>query len=61
MIETWKKSLDKKGAAGALLTDLSKVFACLNHGLLIAKLNAYGVGHPSLHLINVTLVIEYNE
>ena len=52
MIEKWKKSLDKNGAAGALLTDLSKAFDCLKHGLLIAKLGAYGVGHPSLHLIN---------
>ena len=52
MIEKWKISLDKKGAAGALLTDLSKAFDCLNHGLLIAKLVAYGVGYPSLHLVN---------
>ena len=46
------KSLDNKGAAGALLTDLSKAFDCLNHGLLIAKLEAYGLGYPSLYLIN---------
>ena len=52
MIDKWKKSLDNKGAAGALLTDLSKAFDCLDHGLLIAKLDAYGIGYPSLKLIN---------
>ena len=52
MIEKWMESLDKKGAAGALLTDLSNVFDWLNHSLLIAKRFAYGVRHPSLHLIN---------
>ena len=52
MIEKWKRSLDKKVEAGALLTDLSKAFDCLNHGLLIAKLESYGVGYSSLLLIN---------
>ena len=41
MIEVWKKALDSKTYAGAVLTDLSKAFDCLNHNLLIAKLDAY--------------------
>ena len=49
MLEKWKKALDKKKVAGALLTDLSK--DCLHHDLLIAKLEAYGFGHSSLILI----------
>ena len=40
MIEKWEKSLDNKGAARVLLTNLSKALDCLNHGLLIAKLDA---------------------
>ena len=31
MLENWKKSLDCKKQVGAVLTDLSKAFDCLNH------------------------------
>ena len=37
-----EKSVDNSGAFGALLTDLLKVFDCLFHEKLIAKLHAYG-------------------
>ena len=52
MLEQWKKSLDAKQYAGALLTDLSKAFDCTNHELLIAKLEAYGFDNDSLKFIN---------
>ena len=42
MIEFWRKALDNKCSAGAVLTDLSKAFGSLNHKLLIVKLAAYG-------------------
>ena len=51
MFEEWKKALDDKCSAGAILTDLSKAFDCINHDLLIAKLNAYGFSNEALTFI----------
>ena len=51
MIEKWKRSMDHKACCGAVLTDLSKAFDCLDHDLLIAKLNAYGVEVDALKLL----------
>ena len=48
LIEEWKEKLDKRFFAGAILMDLSKVFDCIPHDLLTAKLNAYGFDRKSL-------------
>ena len=54
LLYDWKKA--KQGGYdisvfAAVLTDLSKVFDCINQELLIAKLNAYGFDSPSLKFI----------
>ena len=52
LTENWGKSLDNKGFGGALLMDLSKAFATLNHELLIAKLHAYGFNRSSIKFLH---------
>ena len=51
MLDKWNKAIDNGKVAGALLTDLSKAFDCLNHELLIAKLDAYVFDQSSLSYI----------
>ena len=51
-LEKWKNSVGKGKPFGALLTDLSKAFDCLDHELLTAKLDAYGFSLPGLRLIH---------
>ena len=51
MLEIWKKAIDEKKSAGGILTDLSKAFDCLNHKLLIAKLEAYGFSKCAIKFI----------
>ena len=52
LIEKWKKKLDNKGYAGAILMDLLKAFDTINHELLAAKLYADGISKDALKLIN---------
>ena len=44
--------IDKHGYPGAILMDLSKAFDTLNHDLLIAKLDMYGIHKHALRLIS---------
>ena len=55
MIEKSRRSVDGGVQAGALLTDLSKAFDCIDHELLIAKLYACGFDKNSLYFINSCL------
>ena len=52
MIDKWQRSLDKSDSVAAILMDLSKAFDCVNHELLIAKLNAYGFSKSALNFVH---------
>ena len=52
LLQKWQKCLDASDRIVAtLLMDLSKAYDCVNHDLIISKLEAYGVGEKSLRLI----------
>ena len=55
MVENCKKALDQGNKYCVLLTDFSKAFDCLPHGLIGAKLHAYGFSIESMKLINTYL------
>ena len=42
LIKNWKQSLDNQKFVRAVLIDLSKVFDCIPHDLLVAKVHPYG-------------------
>ena len=50
-MQAWEEELDKSGFVVKILMDLSKAYNCLTHDLLIAKLEAYGIGKARLYLI----------
>lgn len=50
-VDDWKRALDDGNIAGALLMDLSKAFDVIPHGLLLAKLTAYGYSRDVVALI----------
>ena len=52
MIEKWKTTVDNGGVFATLLTDLFKVFDCIPHDLIIAKLAAYGFDNNALKFIH---------
>ena len=52
LLQLWQKELDEKGMVETVLMHLSKVYDCIPHDLLLAKLNAYGIDSGGLLLIS---------
>ena len=52
MTERIRKSLDEKGFSASVLMDLSKAFDCMDHELLLAKLDAYGYSKGAIKMIH---------
>ena len=51
LLQNWQRCLDVSDrTVGTLLMDLSKAYDCVNHELVIAKLEAYEVGENSLRV-----------
>ena len=53
-MEKFKEAINTGNKFGALLTDLTKEFDCLDHSLLVANLQSYG-----LSLLSVKLIFSY--
>ena len=52
MLEEWKRCVNKRKVFGALFSDHSKAFDCIDDKLLTAKLNSYSYNLPVLRLMH---------
>ena len=52
LLQKWQQSLDRKEIIGTVLIDLSKAYDCIQHDLLLAKLEAYGFSKRALKFIH---------
>ena len=52
LLEDWRKALDNNECIAAIFMNLPKALDCLLHGLLIAKLKAYGLAEEVVKLLD---------
>ena len=57
LTEDWRRSLDNKQIVAVISMDLSKAFDTIPHGLLLAKLKAYGVNSRSCSFLKITYTV----
>ena len=51
MTGKWRECFEKGSVSGTILTDFSKIFDCILHDVLIAKITAYGFDYQSLRIM----------
>ena len=51
LLQNWQDAIDKGNIVGTILMDLSKAYDCIQHDLLIAKLEAYEFRINSLNYL----------
>ena len=52
LTEYWRQALDDGNVVGTVAMDLSKAFDTMPHGLLIAKLHAYGISESACNILS---------
>ena len=52
LTDTIRRNIDQKLLTGAVFVDLRKAFDTIDHHLLLAKLNSYGIGRNELNWFN---------
>ncbi len=55
LIDSWKYALNNHNVVGTILMDLTKAFDCIPHGLLVAKMNAYGLSGDACEFRSIYL------
>ena len=61
IIESWKAKLSNRSKVGVIVMDLSKAFDSLNHDLLLARLEAYGLDNNAVSFMRSCLILRFHK